>query len=81
MDVAQGVLDGQGLVGLGQVGLTAGGPAVALLKGGVLGQVVVQLDGHGVCEIHGWFLRFLKFLTIPLGTAFYVLYFNKKLIK
>ena len=52
VNVAQGILDGQGLVGLGQVGLTAGSPAVLGIKGGVLGQVVVQLDGHGVCEIH-----------------------------
>ena len=75
IDVAQGVLDGQGLVGLGQVGLTAGGPAVALLKGGVLGQVVVQLDGHGVCEIHGMVPPFLKNFQYTAGNCFLCIVF------
>ena len=75
VDVAQGVLDGQGLVSLGQVGLAARRPAVALLKGGVLGQVVVQLDGHGVCKIHGMVPPFLKNFQYTAGNCFLCIVF------
>ncbi len=52
MDIAQGVLDGQSLVGLGQLRLAPGRPAVAALHPGIRRQVVVQLDGHRfICQI------------------------------
>ena len=51
MDVAQGVLDGQLLVGLAQVRLTVGGAAIALLEGGVLGKLVVQLHRHSLINV------------------------------
>ena len=48
MDVTQSVLDGQSLVGLGQVGFPAGCAADSRFKSRVLRQLIVQLDGHSV---------------------------------
>ena len=53
VDVAQGVLDGQRLVRLAQMGLAPGGTAVLGVERGVLGQLIIQLDGHGFFQIHG----------------------------
>ena len=60
VDVAQSVLDGERLIGLGQVGFAAGCAAIAGFHLRVLGKIVVQLDRHGfVSEIdHGVFLTF-----------------------
>ena len=54
-DVAQGVADGQGLVGLGELCFPPGGPADAGGEGRIGGQVIVQTDGDGVIgiEFHG----------------------------
>ena len=52
MDVTQSVLDGQSLVGLGQVGLTAGSTTILRIHLGILRQVVVQLNGHGFVGCH-----------------------------
>ena len=62
VDVTQGVLDGERLIGLGQVGFAAGCATVALFELRILGKLVVQLDRHRiVCKIdHGGFLTFIK---------------------
>ena len=62
VDVAQSVLDGERLVGLGQVGFAAGCATVALLEVWVLVKRGVQLDRHRiVCKSdHGGFLTFIK---------------------
>ena len=62
VDVTQGVLDGERLIGLGQVGFAAGCATVALFELRVLRKLVVQLDRHRiVCKIdHGGFLTFIK---------------------
>ena len=49
MDVTKSVLDGQGLVGLGQMGFPAGRPAVPRLQGGVFGKLVIQ--GKSFCRV------------------------------
>ena len=51
MDVTQRVLDGQSLVRLTQMRLTAGSTAVQSVKHRVLGQLVVQLDGHCIVYV------------------------------
>ena len=51
MDVTQRVLDGQSLVRLTQMRLTAGSTAVLSVKLRVLGQLVVQLDGHCIVYV------------------------------
>ena len=60
VNVTQSVLDGERLIGLGQVGFAAGCAAIAGFHLRVLGKIVVQLDRHGfVSEIdHGVFLTF-----------------------
>ncbi len=50
MDITEGVLDGQGLVGLGHMGFPAGRTANALHESGIFGQLIVELDGHGVLD-------------------------------
>ena len=62
VDVTQGVLDGERLIGLAQVGFAAGCATVALFELRVLRKLVVQLDRHRiVCKIdHGGFLTFIK---------------------
>ena len=72
MDVPKGVLDGQGLVGLGHMGFPAGRPAIARLQGGILRKLIVQMNGH--CLIrrieHGYVLTFLCFSgKRPLGSS------------
>ena len=56
MDVTQRVLDRQGLVGLGQVGLTPGRTPNPLFESRILRQLVVQLDRHGVRNVHAHFV-------------------------
>ena len=51
MDIAQGVLNGQYLVGLSQMGFTAGGTAVALFKSGIFRQFIVQVNGHALVHV------------------------------
>ena len=62
VDVTQSILDGERLIGLGQVGFAAGCATVALFELRILRKLVVQLDRHRiVCKIdHGGFLTFIK---------------------
>ena len=84
VDVAQGVLDGQRLVRLGQMGLPAGGPAIAALHLGVRWQLIVQLDGHClVCQInHEYCLTFSCYSSISAETiSSFLLYWNGTIMK
>ena len=54
VDITQGVFDGQGLVRLGELGLSSGGAAIAGIHFGVFREFIIKLDGHGfICQIHG----------------------------
>ena len=77
VDVTQSVLNGQSLVRLGQVGLTAGSTTVLRVHLRILRQVVVQLNGHGIIGCHNFkFLLSVKFSQVfctcgglyPMGT-------------
>jgi len=48
VNVTQSVLDGERLIGLGQVGFAAGCAAIAVFELRILGKLVVQLDRHRI---------------------------------
>ena len=64
VNVTQSVLDGERLIGLGQVGFAAGCAAIAVFELRILGKLVVQLDRHRIISKidHGIVPHFQKII-------------------